>query len=206
MKRSVFAKTILILAACLPSFVFASPVIDSINAGLTSASVGWAVTEVGWFYTPGFGYELEGIFTKFGTSKMSSGNYNRTVTAEVYDEHPGSGGVLLRSIGFVPIINTFAGGHFAGLSLTSGEDYFIGFRNVGGLDANITSDSGAINLGSLRFSFSNDGSYSGTDTMFPVAQPILQFHGTPEPSTYLLFAIGILGILGLSYRQRKKAA
>ncbi len=28
----------------------------------------------------------------------------------------------------------------------------------------------------------------------------------PEPSTYLLFAVGILGIIGMSYRQRKKAA
>lgn len=28
----------------------------------------------------------------------------------------------------------------------------------------------------------------------------------PEPSTYLLFAVGILGIIGMGYRQRKKAA
>jgi len=28
----------------------------------------------------------------------------------------------------------------------------------------------------------------------------------PEPSTYLLFGIGILGIIGMSYRRRKKAA
>ena len=28
----------------------------------------------------------------------------------------------------------------------------------------------------------------------------------PEPSTYLLFAVGILGIFGMGYRQRKKAA
>ncbi|MCH8293571.1 PEP-CTERM sorting domain-containing protein, partial [Candidatus Poribacteria bacterium] len=27
----------------------------------------------------------------------------------------------------------------------------------------------------------------------------------PEPSTYLLFAVGILSIIGASYRQRKKA-
>ena len=28
----------------------------------------------------------------------------------------------------------------------------------------------------------------------------------PEPSTYLLFAVGILGIIGMAYRRRKKAA
>jgi len=33
----------------------------------------------------------------------------------------------------------------------------------------------------------------------------LQVSPIPEPSTYLLFAIGILGIIGMGYRQRKKA-
>ena len=32
------------------------------------------------------------------------------------------------------------------------------------------------------------------------------FIAVPEPSTYLLFGIGILAIFGLGYRQRKKAA
>jgi len=28
----------------------------------------------------------------------------------------------------------------------------------------------------------------------------------PEPSTYLLFTVGLLGLIGIGYRQRKKAA
>jgi len=34
----------------------------------------------------------------------------------------------------------------------------------------------------------------------------VQLGVTPEPSTYLLFAVGILAIVGMGYRQRKKAA
>jgi len=34
----------------------------------------------------------------------------------------------------------------------------------------------------------------------------LRYEVIPEPSTYLLFAVGILGIIGMGYRQRKKAA
>ena len=53
-----------------------------------------------------------------------------------------------------------------------------------------------------------DGSGSVDGMKFGPAPASVQFstQPIPEPSTLVLFAIGVLGILGLGYRQRKKAA
>lgn len=54
------------------------------------------------------------------------------------------------------------------------------------------------------------GTYTFQLTAFNGGSQIAQTHinvsAVPEPSTYLLFGVGILGIIGISYRQRKKAA
>ena len=181
-------------------------VVDSINESASPAPYLWSAPEVGWFYTPTFSYDLAGVRTKFGNSVDS-----RTVTVEVYNAHPESGGTLLRSADFAPLSNAFAGGEFAPLSLVAKTTYFFGFRNVGGsiLNINSTEDFGATNLGVIRFSFVNDGSYSFSDDTSYTTQPIVQFLGqpsappaVPEPS---MMVIGTLfGLGGLVAKRRMK--
>jgi len=48
----------------------------------------------------------------------------------------------------------------------------------------------------------DDKNFAKLDNLV-VATP--QVSHTPEPSTWLLFAVGILGIIGMDYRRRKKA-
>ena len=121
-------------------------VMDSINADKTADTEGWGVCEVGWVYTPGFSYNLTGVRTKFGSGD------SRMVTVEVYDELPSQGGTLLRSATFSPLANTLAGGSFAPLELSAGEDYFIGFRNVLGLNANFTPEPDSVSVSPLYYS------------------------------------------------------
>ncbi len=128
---------------------------------------------------------------------------------EVYDAFPGSGGTLLRSANFNPLANAFAGGEFTSLSLTANDTYFIGFKNVGGLLANVTGDAGATELpGGLRYSFDNNGTYILAESGL-TAQPILQFLGAetgspiPEPASALTTA-GLLAS-GLLLRLRIKS-
>ena len=178
----------------------AVPVIaDSVNSGANPSSSTWTAEEVGWFYTPAFAYGLVGIETKFGSTD------GRTVTLEIYDEHPGSGGTLLRSGTFSPLDTAFAGMFFAELALVAGEDYFIGFRNVEDLELNTTLDAGAASLGLVWYSFDDEGAYtfsqSGT-----VTQPLLLFYqdmtaSIPEPATAALASIGFAGFTFL--RRRK---
>lgn len=201
--RKICFCLVMLLSTAGPGYT--SPVVDSINVGATpSASTNWIATEVGWTYVPSFDYNLDGVLTKFGIGA----NDGRTITVEVYDEAPSAGGVLLRSGTFNPASDSFAGATFLPLALVAGEDYFIGFRNVGGLPVNVTSDGGATNLpGGLMYSFSNNGTYNlGPETGF-TAQPILQFTGAsnvPEPATMAVFGLMAVGAFGV--RRRLKSA
>lgn len=190
------------LALAVPGIQKASAlsVVDSINSDKTPANTYWLATEVGWTYTPGFSYDLSGVNTKFGSDD------SRTVTLEVYSAAPALGGALLRSVGFTPVANAFSGGTFSPLSLLAGQSYFIGFRNTGGLNVNVTADQGASALDPLRYSFSNDGSYNSVESGIFTAQPILQFVGentTSIPTPALL--PGLIG-LGLGVLRKRKAA
>ncbi len=165
--------------------------IDSINESAIPTATTWNATEVGWFYTPTFSYALSGITTKFGPVLDL-----RTITLEFYDAFPGSGGIILRSADFTPLSNTFSGPQFSPLNLQAHQTYFFGFRNVGGMFTNVTSDLGATSLaGGLRYSFANDGSYAlGPEAGF-TTQPIIQFQSlqnpiatVPDPSTFFIFS------------------
>lgn len=158
--------------------------------------------EHAWVYTPSFAFDLTGIKTKF-----SSGDSNRIITLEIYDELPSAGGTLLRSATFSPIANQFAGAFFAELALEAGEDYVIGFRNIAGLGVNTTTENGAEELPAF-FSFKDDGSYDTVDNFIFAPRVILQFFTdnglaeVPEPGTLALFGLGV----GLALMMRRRPA
>ena len=184
------------LILCLGVLTSASAqVVDSVNVGKTPIASQWNVGDVGWLYTPSFGYDLGGIETLFPTGLENHHN----VTVELYDELPSAGGVLLRSAMFVSEANVFSGGSFTPISLVANEDYFVGFRNVANLGPNITRDPGATLLS--RLYLSDDGSYQYTlDDLH--SAPILRFLAppapaapAPEPTSITLLGLGALPLL-----------
>ena len=61
--------------------------VDSVNADKNPyLTASWAAKEIGWYYIPGFSYDLVRIETKFGAFTDS-----RLATLEIYDRHPEDG-------------------------------------------------------------------------------------------------------------------
>jgi len=198
---------------------------DSVNESATPAfyapgspfNLTWSASQVGWFYTPSFSYDLWKVTTKFGITD------NRLVTEDIFQASRGADGSLLsptlgeaplRSAAFAPQTDAFAGGQFAPLTLAANQTYFIGFENVNGLGLNVTTDSGATSLpGGLRFGFANGGGYYPWPIGGFLSQPILQFQfdpppetpAVPEPSTLALFGIGsCIAVSGAAWRRWRK--
>jgi len=122
----------------------------------------------------------------------------------------GTAGILQSGFRFVDISD---------VQLYAGQTYVIGGKLVANADPTVWQASSfstipEITYGTCMFSNStdplvfpwNDGysflnpGFFGPNFTVAVADPI------PEPSTYLLFTVGILSIIGIVYRQRKKAA
>ena len=185
---------LLLLSSAIPARA-GTVVADSVNAErATYSSMTWGVAEGGWFYTPGHSYELVGIETKFDTTD------GRTVTVEVWDEHPEDGGVVLRTDSFTASTD-FAGISFAGLTLTAGEDFFVGFRGVKYLGVNITEDAGATVMDPFRCGETSVGAYPDEEVGYNSGKPILRFlapEPIPEPA-----GLGLIGAALLALRRRR---
>jgi len=171
-------KNPILLTAFLWMFAFsafADPLVDSINQyEIPDSQISWAAADVGWEYTPSVSYALTGVFTKF--SHVGYGD-TQTVTVEVYDSLPDSGGSLLCSADFIPTNGTFSGASFQPVNLIAGHTYFIGFRNVAGLGVNVTPATNAIVLSPLYYSSDEQASYSIIETGPDSSNPILDFYG-----------------------------
>lgn len=77
-------------------------------------------------------------------------------------------------------------GTFTAPNIVSGHSFAFSSTTTQFIHLNITSGHGGVDVRVGEFAFR-------------------QASVIPEPSTYLLFAVGISGIMGLGYRQRKKA-
>src|SRR5207253_2854429 len=98
---------------------------------------------------------------------------------------------------------SWSGGFFAPLSLTAGNTYFIGFRSVDGLGANVTNAKDATVWDPFQYDFANDGTYWLSQSGGTTGKPILEFYGTPEPSSLALLAgTGVVFLLIFRYRRR----
>jgi hypothetical protein len=145
---------------------------------------------VGWLYVLGFVYELTGIGARFGAGNVQN------VTVELYSEHPGSGGTLLRTGIMTSQPNNWVDAAFAPITLNAGQSYFIGFRNVAGVGSNITGDPGATALpGGIWYSSTNSGAYTTNQPAYG-GTAILRFEGSPvpEPATFALAALALAAL------------
>lgn len=182
---------------------------DGINESASLPTTHWTIDNGGWMYTPGAGYTLNGVYTRFNTcwnGTCSGPATTKTLTVEVWDERPGSGPAnLLRSATFMAgnSSSDWVGGIFADLDLLGGEDYFIGFKGLAGVGTNLTEDAGATNLGGLWYG--NPGTeYQALAPLSNPAfsQPLLRFMGepaarVPEPGSLALVAAALLCLLCL---------
>jgi hypothetical protein len=186
----------------------------------------WGAADVGWLYTPSTSYNLSGIDTKFSSPNLTS-VLDRTVTVDLYQGNtPANGGTLLGSFNFfsddAANPQTFVGGSFtAPIALTAGQQYFVGFLNVGpippsspsnvnDLGVNFTIDPSAAFLSNFYFdspsnsSCSTGGTFACEDPSKDVlGQPILEFFepqptAVPEPSSLAFLGVSVvaLGWLG----------
>jgi hypothetical protein len=193
------ARWLLCALFAVPVPAVATPfVIDDVNGGAAPrASAIWGVNDVGWVYTPGFGYDLIGVNTKFLDYSMFPDG--QVVGLEVYDAAPIAGGTLLRSAPFAAHGGVFVGALFAPLALVAGQDYFIGFRNVLFLGGNETGDPFAATL-PFYASIVGSGTYESTLIGCGCSAPILQFvaedaTSVPEPATLILLGIWAVAVL-----------
>lgn len=178
-------------------------VADSVNATDSPISSQFGIGAIGWLYTPSFAYDLVGVDTKFSSAD------SRTVTLEIYSEHPSlGGGTLLRSATFTPLANVFSGGVFASLALAEGEDYFVGFRNVQGLGNNFSGDF-PNQLLTAWVDRDDSGDYEESAPQLEFRSPILQFYtqtaAVPAPSSFTVFGV-LIAMVGCRAIRRPASA
>jgi hypothetical protein len=194
-----------VLALTQQAHAITYTVVDGTNVGATPDNVDtYNVLDVGWLYTPptapylpaspGETYDITDLGTAFGTSSSSP------VTVDIYEESslPSVVGTLIATGTLTAVADTveFAalnGG--AGVTLTSGDTYFVEFLNVSGLGENVAEDLGATSLG--NWYYSNGGTIQGGPNTGFHSAPILEFAtaAVPEPSTWALMVASVIGLI-----------
>jgi len=182
-----------IMAQCLPRAAAASPVVESINGGLTPPFLVFDPNLAGWVFTPSRNFLLDGVYSTFanvGAVSQIGPVLPRSVTVSVLDGTP-KGALLARASFQADASAGNLGANFAPVLLLAGRPVFIGFEGLRNLGLNIVDwqitspvpvqPSGTVNL---------DGWYYGEQWATYVPQrvggalqvfsaPILRLQGTP---------------------------
>jgi hypothetical protein len=184
-------------------------VVDSRNASAAPASDYWPLhADVGWTYTPASSYVLTGILTEFASS---GGNPSESVTEEIYSGDPAMGGGLLASATFIATVGDFVGTSLDHtVLLTGGHEYFVGFRDVGQLQVNYTTNPDATFERHFGYDTDGNGGYGSSAGLpgDPNHAPILKFEGAmaPAPTTFISGLLLVLGLGGIkAWGPSKKA-
>jgi hypothetical protein len=176
-------------------------VVDALNeSGNPPATGDWSAHTYGIVYTPSSSYLLERVEAKWNDAVVPL-----TITIEVYDGNPNSGGVKLTEGSFS---QTAAGWQGADLNtpvnFVAGEDYFIGFGNTTGVMSRFFDD--ADDGAQFTVWWGNSaGTYDVEDTgpgwyYDPIWRLIGVSHATPVPTLSTLgLSMLVLLLTGLGW-------
>lgn len=152
-------------------------------------------SEIGWVI-PGdedFGLLVTGVQTRFSRGAGIDGEWEGSVTLEIYDAPPVEGGELLRSEEFVPISEMFSGTEIEPVLIEKGESFFLGFRDVSKLGRNWTIYGNDFDYlpAYSGYELPSTGTY---DHKVADGMPILLIYGyyVPEPCSLLLLGAGVI--------------
>ena len=171
-------------------------VVDAINESETPSGGTWSAYSYGIDYTPTSSYQVTRIEANWNGLQIS-----QTITVEVFDANPNSGGVKLTEGSFT---QTAAGWQGADLNspveFTAGEDYFIGFGNSTGSMGRI--DGGGTGADRYTVWWGNGvGTYEVEDNNTSYNDPIFRFLGTsriataPVPDSSTLSLLMLIALL-----------
>jgi PEP-CTERM motif len=208
--------------ALASSWAAADPIIDNVNGSATPQDFIFGTNSAGWLWTATESFDLTGLDSSFygGASNALSPSQ---ATLLIATAAPIDGGTTL----FSGAVDGSGHSSFAGIAVTAGTTYFIGYSGLLGPANGNT----AVGLDIATFyptqtpgtEFLN-GWYGGTDfeTFMPqpvgeqplaFSAPILDFEGhvvttpppiigaVPEPQTYALMLAGFAAI-GIAVRKR----
>lgn len=167
---------------------------------------GYIFDDIGWEFTPTIDMMVNSFSTIFGpTTGADRDVFFQLMTAP--------DGTVLGSTSFNSgdARGSLGGGTFSAISLVAGDTYFLGLLNVGGLE-NFVDAAGRPTATSLHEVVGDAGLFD-YDVGFPLAssKPIIELGvataptTTPEPSSMILLATGLLALIGL-LRMRRAAS
>jgi hypothetical protein len=216
MKQHILCIAATVTMSLASPWAAASAVVSNVNGSATPGAFVFGPANIGWLWTAPVSFTWDGLGSTFHTccefNVLSPSQAILTIATNV----PALGGSTLYS-GAVD-----GAGHasFAGLSVTAGTTYFIGYSNLTGngnfaVGVNITNwvpaqPAGTVNLsgwytGAGFQSFIPQSVVGGVQQQ-PFSAPILRFEGVtaavPEPTGAALLLAGLTMILSLARRRR----
>jgi PEP-CTERM motif len=196
---------------------------DNINGSATPPYVYYGGPDnIGWYYTAGSSYSLDGIYTYFEPVTYPNQPNSQTITVQIWTDRPANGGVLLGSGTFSgdSAIGGSLGANFSPVDITAGQSYFVDYLNTIYMGVNLgqwTMDNGnnvpsagaTTNLGAWYSdngtgtfpdsgAVPGDGDYTTGNVSF--SEPILYFYGNPisevpEPSMLWFLLAGFVAVV-----------
>ena len=166
----------------------AQTVVDSINGSGTPESTGtWSAYTYGIEYTPSSSYQVTRIEANWGGIDGDG----RTITVEVYDANPNSGGVKLAEGSFAQTGSGWQGADLdTPVSFQAGEGYFIGFSNTLGEMGRFYTDDNSGTVFTVWFGMA-PSDYSTEDDSSGYHTPIWRFLGSSVVAVPALSPLGV---------------